>query len=134
MCTSTLARLGGMMELVCTSTGIWTVPAESGKGTAFTVMVPTPMGNVHLMSEVASPLQSVSLVPRADTVAVNCAEVTSSSVVPVPVRVSVLPVWMVLGETSVTAACVAPQSFQVTSRTAAWADARRAKRNMVTNI
>merc|ERR1719265_1203144 len=133
MCTSTLARLGGMTELVWTSTGIWTVPALRGYGTAFTVILPTPIGRVHTMSEVASPSHEVSSAPRADTVALKCAEVTSSSTVPVPVRVSVAPVWIVDGDTSVTVACLAPQSDHVTAKVPASAVAKpaRAKRNIV---
>jgi len=78
--------------VVLTSTGMLTVPFGIGKDKAFTVILPTPIGRWHTMSLVPSPLQLLSFAPSADTVAVNCAEVTSSSTVPVPVMVSVRPV------------------------------------------
>jgi hypothetical protein len=69
-----------------------TLPFGIGKVKAFTVILPIPRGRWQTMSVVASPLHSESFVPKPETVAVKSAEVTSSSEVPVPVMVSVLPV------------------------------------------
>merc|ERR550514_822752 len=105
-----------MTEEVFTSTAMLVVPLAIGYATCLTVMVPAPKGRLQSMSAVASPSQLVNWTPAADTLAVKWAEVTSSSTVPVPVNLSVVPVWMVVGSKSVTVACLAPQSDQVTAR------------------
>merc|ERR1740139_1943532 len=120
MCVSVVARLAGMSEETFTATGMLTLPAFKGKDTAGMVMVPTPAGSLQTMSEVASPEQEATLTPAALTVAVKGAAVTSSSEMPVPVSVVPLPpVLMLVGLKPSTAACLAPQSLQVTARVAA---------------
>lgn len=116
MATSTLARDAGIKEEVFTAVTMLVFPAAIGYFTAFTVMVPAPKGSLQSMSVVASPSQLVSFTPAADTVAVKWADVMVSSTVPVPVKVSVVPVWILVGFNSVTVACLAPQSDHVTAR------------------
>jgi len=102
---STLARLVGIEALVVTFTGRFRVPALRGKGKAGTVMLPVFKGSSHTMSLVPSPLQDVSCVPMAEMVALIEAEVTSSSMVPVPVMVAVVPVEKEVGDNEVTFPC-----------------------------
>jgi len=71
------AKLGGMMELTLTSTGMVTSPAAIGKVRAFSVMVPAPNGSLHSTSVEASPLQDTSLTPAAETSALKVADGTS---------------------------------------------------------
>merc|ERR1719174_3559765 len=109
---STLARLAGMDALVVTFTGRLRVPALRGKGRAGTTMLPVLRGRLQVMSEVPSPLQSVSCVPRAEMVALMEAEVTSSSMVPVPVMVAVVPVEKEVGDNELTFPCLEPAARQ----------------------
>merc|ERR1719454_2388899 len=119
------AKLGGMMELTFTSTGMVTSPAEIGKVRAFNVIVPAPNGSLHTTSVEASPLQDTSLTPAAETSALKVADGTSSSTLPDPFKVVVLPVSIDDGTNESTLACVdaEPQSDHVTANVPASATA-----------
>jgi hypothetical protein len=99
-----------MLGVVSTNTGRFNVPALSGKVKAGTVMLPVFRGSSHTMSFVPSPEHDVNCVPSAETVAFREAEVMSSSIVPVPVMVTLAPVEKLVGDMLVTLPCLEPQS------------------------